>query len=466
MGSGYPGPQGRKRAIALKAADAGTLLKSALFFVVHTMTPDQLGQVQKVLDAAVVNPVVQKEYNDLMRKSVIAQSGMVVNRDPNTVLRANKVAEGMIAVSEADKHVRLEFTKLLTPDALEPKTDNPDEAAFLVSIRHTLAHNGVWLRFDYKLVKDPTDASRWMIDPRTFQAWLSLGYDGDAIPTPDGRLTRDALLDTTVLGANYYRKVVQGNVQSTLDKAIKRVQNLISDGETLHEQQEHARNSAAPLVVPISDTLGGANFPSKTIWKLSNDLVLQALNQNVGGNVEASSKSILYAAITTQAAAEVLDQYIDDTTTGAQRAVKILTVAKIAGKIAETVLVVRALIGGLVRLMAAEAAESGGGAAVANAAKDRSPGAYYPTNYSGRAAFENTVNQVGVTLNTDAGIGTALDRYDLATQQRITGWYNDVFGKVKELFASTGRTSISGKELDQMVDAANAKWGNPMAFLP
>ena len=72
MSNGYPGPHGRKRAFALGAADARVLLiNSGLPFAVSNMTPAQLDQVQTVLDAAVVNPSVRKEYEDLMRKSVV-----------------------------------------------------------------------------------------------------------------------------------------------------------------------------------------------------------------------------------------------------------------------------------------------------------------------------------------------------------------------------------------------------------
>ena len=48
----------RKRAIALKAADAKTLLQRQLPYVLSVLTPAQLAQVQRVLDAEVVNPEI------------------------------------------------------------------------------------------------------------------------------------------------------------------------------------------------------------------------------------------------------------------------------------------------------------------------------------------------------------------------------------------------------------------------
>ena len=75
----------RKRAIALKAADARALLQKHLPYVLHVLTPAQLAQVQRVLDAEVVNPEVAKQANEVYRKSVTAQSGNLVLRDEKTV---------------------------------------------------------------------------------------------------------------------------------------------------------------------------------------------------------------------------------------------------------------------------------------------------------------------------------------------------------------------------------------------
>ena len=53
----------RHNAVALHAADAKELLNSALPFVYKQMTADQIDQVQKVLDAVVVNPEIMKKAN-------------------------------------------------------------------------------------------------------------------------------------------------------------------------------------------------------------------------------------------------------------------------------------------------------------------------------------------------------------------------------------------------------------------
>src|SRR5713226_8185208 len=96
----------RQRAKALKAADARELVKPSLPLVLQQMTPTQVDQVQRVLDSYVVNPAVQKEVDDLNRKSIIAQSNGYANRDPELVRRAEKAKENLIPVTEADKRVR------------------------------------------------------------------------------------------------------------------------------------------------------------------------------------------------------------------------------------------------------------------------------------------------------------------------------------------------------------------------
>ncbi len=172
----------RKRAIALGAADAKTLLRRHLPYIASIIAPAQLAQVQKVLDAEVVNPEIAKQANEVYRRSVIAQSGSVVMRDERMVNRAYRIQATRITVSESDQHIRLDYRRLLTADALRPTTDNPDEADYLSRVHNTLESKGIWLRFDNQLVRDPEDPSRWIVDPRTFIAWLSVGYDGDAIP--------------------------------------------------------------------------------------------------------------------------------------------------------------------------------------------------------------------------------------------------------------------------------------------
>ncbi len=335
MGNGNTSESpGRQRAKALKAADARTLLKSSLPFLLQQMAPEHIQQVQKVMDAAVVNPVISKEADELYRRSVTHRIGTQVNRDPKMVRRAERVAQTMIPVTEKDKHIRLDFGKLLAHDALLPTTDNPDEAAYLSKIRQTIATKGIWLRIGQPFIRDPHDRSKHVIDPRTFQVWLSLGYDGDAIPTKTGRLTREDLLGTTVLGAGYYTEVHEGPVQKALKREMTRLEVQIQTGMEEHGRLR-SRKSDAPIVSGISDFAGGANLPDLTIWDYPHKLLVKALEMNIGGNVSGSRPYLVVAAIATRNAAQLLADYADDSASGAGRVVTILKVAKTAGEVAE-----------------------------------------------------------------------------------------------------------------------------------
>jgi hypothetical protein len=356
----------RRRASALKAADARALLEASLPFAMGHLDGGELDRMQRVLDAAVVNPAVRKEADDLYRRSVIAQSGSVVNRDPGMVRRADEMMENAVPVSEADKRIRLDFASLLSPDALTPRTDNPDEVAYLARVRATLAARGVWLRFEPKLVRDPDDPSRWIVDPRSFTAWLSMGPDGGAIPTETGEITRESLVGTTAIGAGYYERVDQGPTQSALDHEVKRLLGDIESGVEQHNMLAQIRRDAFPGVTEAADLLGGADFPDRSMWDQPHQLVLRAMEMNVGGNVSGSQAFLVAAAIVTRNAARLLAAYIDDTSSGAERAVKVLKVAKAAGEVAQAGLAIAGGVG-LVRGAAGMAGKAGAAAVAGDA---------------------------------------------------------------------------------------------------
>lgn len=454
MGNGHAAATaGRKRALELRAADARALLSAKLPYVLPHITTAQLQSVQKVFDAAVVNPAVQKDYAVALQRSVRSQHGSLVHRDPDMVRQADRILDDLIEVTEADRRIRLDFQKLLAPDALESKTDNPDETAYFKKVRNTLSERGVWLRIGQPFVRNPENPSSHIVDPRVFEVWLSIGPDGDTIPTKTGQLDRETLLGTTLFGAGYYREVSQGRVQSLLDEAIRSLRSQISTGETLHDMQEEARRRARPGVVAVSDALGRANYPSKAIWDGPHELVLKAMRQNTNGDISKSSRTLIAASYLTEAAANRLHKYIEATTTGAQRAVKILTVAKIAGIVAESVLVIRAIVTGIIRLLAAEgAAETGAAAArTTTAAKDHSPAAYYPTNYNARVAWEKTINQSGITIQSGE-FGTAINRYDTAFRARHKSCTEEIVGWLAKNQQAPFDQKVG------MIEAINKKW--------
>lgn len=342
----------RKRAIALKAADAHEMLKTSVPFVFNHMSQAQIAQVQKVLDAAVVNPAVQQEYQQAIRGSIVEYgrpggnyegvyyNGRMVLRDVHKVRRAERVLDQQIAVSPVDKRIRLDAGKLLAADALKPRTDNPDEALYLKNVGKALEEKDVWLHIDYKLVRDPEDAGHWMIDPRSWQAWITFGADGDTIPIGAGAITREILLKTTAIGAGYWTYVHNGPVQRELEKQIKLLESQMEDGIDEHDRLIKRHRDAPPLVAEISDFVGGADLPDRDIWDHPHKLLVKALEARVGGNVTTCRPYLIVAAIIVRNNAQLLAEYADDSSAGAGTVVKILKVAKAAGEVAEVGLTV------------------------------------------------------------------------------------------------------------------------------
>jgi hypothetical protein len=353
----------RRNAAALKAVDAKTLLKSALPVVFNILTPAQIEQVQKVLDAEVVNPEIYKKANEIYQKSAKYYGSLVV-RDEQMVNKAYRLSATMIAVGEKDKHVRLDFNKLLTSDALLPVTDNPDEVHYLQAVRTTLNSKGIWLRFEHQLVRDPDDYGHWIIDPRTFKAWLSLGFDGGEIPTKDGRIDREALLGTTLLGAGYYEHVYNGPIERELKRQMEELNSAIDDVREEHNRLV-MRKLDAPIVGGISDTLGGAHLPDEWVWEYPYKLLIKARELHVKGNISVCMPYLVVGAIITRNNANLLAEYVEASEKGAGRAIKILKVARTAGKVAEVGLAITG-VGGLIRGGASVA----GGTAVADASVD------------------------------------------------------------------------------------------------
>jgi hypothetical protein len=358
----------RKRARTLKAVDARALLHANLPYVLKHMTDAEVDQIQRVLDAAVVDPEIKREADDIYRRSVISQSGPLVYRDQSMVHRSDRVLEGYIFVKDEDKHLRLDYQHLLTPDALKPTTDNPDEATFLQGVPKTLASKGVWLRLGQPYVHPANDPPARILDKRVFEVWLSLGYDGDTIPTEDGRLTREALLGTTHIGGSYYERVIKGAMQSALDREVKHLYSQIEDGVEQYNEYAKIRRQAAPGVAWAADKLGGADFPDQSLWDQARKFVHKARELNLGENITGSQALLVAAAITTRAAAQVLADYIEATYSGVEQAVKILKVVKTAGKIAEVGLALTGVVG-IVRGGAAASASAAGGGDVDAAAE-------------------------------------------------------------------------------------------------
>jgi hypothetical protein len=326
MSTVYPSHRGRQHAVQLGAADAKALLKSKLPFLLPILTPAEIGQVQKVLDAAVVNPALQKDYADAARKNAAAErargvfSDGAVYRTPDSP-QMRKISAELIDVTKGDKHIRLQHPKLLAHDALKALSDNPDEAAYLNKIMRALSNKGVYLRIEPSRVRDPDDRSHLVNSDKEFDVWLSYGVDGDTIPTKDGRLTRDNLLDTTTIGAGFYTDVINGVAQTRFKQAADRLSRFIEDGMDRHSQQEIARVTAAPGVVTIADFMGRAGeYPTQKIWDFPSNLLTTARAANREGDMYLAGIWLSFASFFASLAAERLNNYTEATIKGAGRA--------------------------------------------------------------------------------------------------------------------------------------------------
>jgi hypothetical protein len=347
----------RQRAISLRAAKIGEVLATSGFLLIlPKLTAAQLVQLQRYLDAAVVDPVVQQEADAWYRKGT-KYYGQLVIIDEAMKHRADKAMHDYIVIGKLDDRVRLNITQIIDDTTFAPKTDNPDEAEYLERVHKTLDARGVWLRLAPQFVRDAEDPSRWVVDPRHFQVWLSLGPEGDTIPTKTGRIDSEALLGTTLFGAGYYDAVFRGPVRMALEREVQRLSSEIDDGMAQHFELARIRRSAAIGVVPVSDALGGASFPSEEIWNGPHQLLLRAMDLRNAGKIYGCRALLIIAAISVRNAAHLLAKYIDDTTSGGESAVKILKVARAAGKVAEVGLTITG-VGALAR----------GGAAVVGSA--------------------------------------------------------------------------------------------------
>lgn len=464
----------RKRAIALKAADARALIKSTYPYVLDRMTPTQVQQVQKVLDAAVVNPAVEKEAKELDKKSIVAQSGNLVSRNPDIVARANRVMQEAIVLAPSDKYVRLDYEKLLAPDAFQAKTDNRDEVQYLAKIQQTLKTSGVYLEVGPKLLPAPNGGAGQVIDPRVFGTVLTLGIGGAVFRTKTGKLDREALLDNTTLGAGYYREVVQGGVVTTLEEAMRLLRNQISNGLNEHELLTIDRRKAGLVVRKTSDGLGGADFPSETIWDVPRQLVNQANATLADGKTAEAAKILLLAAYLTGFAAEALAKYTDAAYKGAGRAVKILAIVTFVGKIADSIVILRLLMTSLVRLLTTKTVSTNA-VKTGLPVKNRSSTAFQDTHYRGPYAFEETLevaqrslrgaNVTGGTTSgftgARAGGGSLLTREQILAREREIAWGREA----RRLMKENPNATLAEKEA--IIDKVDTLfYGQPLVVRP
>jgi len=319
----------RKKAKELGAPSAEDLIANVPSLR-KLLAPQHVAEFQRIIDASFLNPMYEKQFRDAMEASVTARSGELIMYDEAKVRNAHEIRDRKIRVSKSDGHIRLDHHKMLTADALTPRSNNPDEAEYLQKVRSVLNSLGVWLR-----IEQP-----WHLkgsNPAIWKFWFSLGRDGDTIKTNDAIIDREELLGTAMLGYGYYKSVLTGHVQAKLDRAFERFDTAYHDGFMLHLDIMHTR-SATPFVATVSDCFGGADFPPRSIWDKPAKLRRIARAANKGGDVEKARHYLVAAAHIAEYNAELLNIYLEDTIKGGERAELALLITVAFASIAETAL--------------------------------------------------------------------------------------------------------------------------------
>ena len=350
----------RKQAVEAGAVSLSSLLaKAGLSPLFNQLTAAQVQLLQNYLDAAAVDASIETETADLRNKGATNQDGNGT-ANPEAQRKIDRLRRDYVPISRLDDATRLNISKILDPKALSPITDNPDEAAYLKSVRAWLDDKGVWLRLDRVLVRDPDDPSQWIYDGKRFNVWLSFGPHGDAIPTKTGLIDRQALMATGVIGALYWKYVESGPILSWLQRNDKLVSMYIEDG--LATQREMARNrteTMLPGVAQIADKIGGANFPDFSIWDAPIQLSAKSSEMKNKGRTWGALLLMLAAIGMVRVNYDMLTAYTEKTVAGAAVALKI---AKVTAAVSAIVFVGLALLPAVAAGGAAGAAGASGGA--------------------------------------------------------------------------------------------------------
>ena len=165
----------RKQATELKAVDARAVIRTSLPNVLPQLTAANIDQLQRVLDAAVINADIEGKGEALDRQAI---RGKIIHsneylRNPAVVVQRNRLLAQKIVIKPSENAIPLDHRKLLTPNALKPTSDNPDEAAYLV-VAETFEHHGVWLVLDSSLGAMTQNMAP--SDPRKWRVRLILGF--------------------------------------------------------------------------------------------------------------------------------------------------------------------------------------------------------------------------------------------------------------------------------------------------
>lgn len=400
----------RRKAIDLKAMDARDLIKAKFPAVLPQITTEQLDQVQRLIDIDSINADIDREWEELNRKSVIGRTaeGHAV-RDPSKGA-PDLVLKKKIKITETGITVRLDFEKLLIRTALKPTTDNPDEASYLLKVWTALAQSGVWLhvyRNNSQLARTQFTAAN---DHRKWFATLWFGSDKrNEFKTDSGQLTREALLSAPLLGVGYLQYVHNGPTMKLLRTAMHSVNSKLLLIMKLYNDWTFENDSLRGRILEWGSTkvvgegmLGlKIQAPDKRVWEEPRQLMNRATWLLDAGKVMEANKFVILAAYQAEWGAIALTEYINyiKATQGSAGVIlQALEAAERLGNIAEKLLLIRAMAGGLIRLAgrgAVNAAEEG----ATTIAKRQVPSA--PTT-GPTAAYEKVVKESETTIQSAA----------------------------------------------------------------
>jgi hypothetical protein len=326
--------------------------------VYHALTEPQRDQVQRFLDAQVLNPVIEKEFKELDHKSIIAESNGYTNRNPAIVAQRDKKSEEYIRLGDSDKRIRiLDFSKLLARDAFQMETDNPDEASYHMRVRNTLAAHGVWLRLDRRnpnAVGNPGSLPE--NDPKRYSFALSVGGENDSslIPTMNGVISRDTLVKTSLFADNYFEHVVRGPTRRLLEKTIIELDTQAEHGWRDHSEYEKV--DLARVARGITEQYTLIRLPDIRIWGQARAKLQLATQQLQKGQLALADLHILEAADLIASVAVALDHYQNAANIFSSRVVSAMEVAIKIVAIVEALNIAHSIGKRLIRALAAKGA--------------------------------------------------------------------------------------------------------------
>jgi Glu-tRNA(Gln) amidotransferase subunit E-like FAD-binding protein len=193
--------------------------------------------------------------------------------------------------------------------------------------------------------------------------------------------------------------------------------------------------------VTVSDTLGGADYPSPQMWDQPWKLLMQARDLNKGGgNIVAASKRLAQAALLTDVASIRLDEYIEATVKGASRAAFAAKVVYEAAGLFESALMIFSLAAIAGEYVAMRVATRAAEKAAEAAAKKK-------------IRKEFTREMFDKMLAT----GKSTFRRSAATEDLRGLWLEDINRIVEAVRRVKGR-ELTEQELERLFEAAQAKW--------